>query len=71
MQNILHWVLIVSAILLAFCILLQQKSSGLSATFGGGGNSYSSKRGLDRILVIATIFLAIIFFGGAVTYLFV
>jgi protein translocase SecG subunit len=71
MQTILQWVLIVTALLLSLSILLQHKSSGLSATFGGGGNSYSSKRGVDRILTIATIILAVIFFGGALATLFV
>jgi protein translocase SecG subunit len=72
MQIILHWTLIITAVLLSFSILLQHKSSGLGAGFGGtGGNSYSSKRGLDRILVIATVIFAVIFFGTAVATLFV
>ena len=71
MQELFYWLQIISAVLLAFSILLQHKSAGLSATFGGGGNSYSSKRGLDRILSGGTVFLAIVFFGTAIAYLFV
>ncbi|MBI2023855.1 preprotein translocase subunit SecG [Candidatus Giovannonibacteria bacterium] len=49
------------SILLIVTILLQQKGSGLSATFGGEGNTYTTKRGLEKILFRATIILAIIF----------
>ena len=71
MQNILFYSQIIVSILLALSILLQQKSAGLSATFGGGGNSYSGKRGIDRLLVNTTIFFAILFFGGAIAHIFV
>ncbi|MBU1089436.1 preprotein translocase subunit SecG [Patescibacteria group bacterium] len=71
MQTLLFYIQIGSSALLALSILLQQKSAGLSATFGGGGNSYSSKRGLDRLLANATIFFAILFFGGAIAQIFV
>ncbi|MCF7845946.1 MAG: preprotein translocase subunit SecG [Candidatus Peribacteraceae bacterium] len=71
MQTALFYVQIASAILLALSILLQNKSAGLSATFGGSGSGFSSKRGVDKLLVNATIFFALIFFGGALAYLFV
>jgi protein translocase SecG subunit len=71
MQNLLFWIQIASAVLLTLSILLQHKSAGLSATFGGGGNTYSSKRGLDRILVRATVVFAIIFFVAALGSLFI
>lgn len=71
MQTTLFYVQISSAILLALSILLQNKSAGLSATFGGGGGGFSSKRGVDRLLVNSTIFFAIIFFSGAIVYIFV
>ena len=71
MKDLLYWGEIVVAILLALVILLQNKSAGLSATFGGGGNSYSSKRGVDKILAVATVILAILFCAGAIGALFV
>ena len=72
MQNLIFWLQIISAALLILTILLQQKSSGLGSSIAGGGeNIYSSSRGLDRILMFATVILAIIFFGSAVAYLFV
>ncbi|MCF7836675.1 preprotein translocase subunit SecG [Candidatus Gracilibacteria bacterium] len=71
MQNIVFYTQIGSSLLLALSILLQAKSAGLSATFGGGGNSYSSKRGVDKLLANATILFAILFFGSAIAYIFV
>ncbi len=56
---------IIIAILLALAILLQNRGVGLSGIFGGGGNIYRTKRGLEKILFIATIALAVIFFAVA------
>lgn len=52
---------IVVALLLVGVILLQMQGSGLSSSFGGGGEFYRSKRSLDKLLVRATIVLAILF----------
>lgn len=51
------------AALLVAVILLQQKGTGLSGVFGGSSNIYSTKRGVDRILHLATIIIAVIFFS--------
>ncbi len=58
--NIVQFVL---AALLTTAILLQQKGTGLSGVFGGSSNIYSTKRGVDRILHIFTIVIAVIFFS--------
>ena len=71
MSSFLYWLQIVVAILLVLSILLQHKSAGLSATFGGGGSAYSGKRGVDRVLSNSTVILAIIFFAAAIAALFV
>jgi preprotein translocase subunit SecG len=49
------------AILLSIAILLQQRGTGLGAAFGGEGNIYRTKRGLEKVLFIATIVLAALF----------
>ena len=56
---------IIVSILLIAAILLQQRGTGLSATFGGEGNVYRTKRGLEKMIFIATIVLAFLFFGIA------
>lgn len=55
------------SILLIVSILLQNRGTGLSETFGGGGNaSYQTKRGFDKFLFRGSIVLAILFLGTAV-----
>ncbi len=53
------------SVLLVIFILIQSKGSGLSGVFGGEGNVYRTKRGAEKILFIATIIVAILFFGVA------
>lgn len=71
MQTILQIFHIVVSILLILSILSQQRSSGLSATFGGGGSFYVSKRGAEKVLFNFTIILAILFIASSILYLFV
>ncbi len=61
-ETILNIIQLVLAIVLILTVLLQQKGSGLSGIFGGSGNIYSTKRGLDKILHYITIATAAIFF---------
>lgn len=65
MNAILPVIQIVISALLVGAILLQQRGTGLSATFGGEGNVYRTKRGLEKVVFIATIVLAVLFFGSA------
>jgi protein translocase SecG subunit len=58
----LSLVQIVISIILIILILLQERSSGLSGVFGGGESEfYAKRRGLERLIFIATIVLIIIF----------
>jgi len=66
MTTVLTVVQIILSILLVAAILLQQRGTGLSATFGGEGNVYRTKRGLERILFAATIVLAALFIAAAI-----
>lgn len=58
---------IIIAVMLMVAILLQNRGSGLSGIFGGSGNVYLAKRGIERILFIATIVLACLFFVNSIT----
>lgn len=51
----------VIAIALVVSIILQQRGSGVGLAFGGGGESFRSKRGLEKLLFYSTIVLAILF----------
>lgn len=61
-ETILNIIQLALAVILVLVILLQQKGTGLSGIFGGSGNIYSTKRGLDKILHYITIVAATIFF---------
>ncbi len=52
---------IVVAVLLITVILLQMQGSGLSSSFGGGGEFYRSRRSVEKLLLRITILLAVIF----------
>lgn len=58
---ILNIIQIIVSVIIIIAILLQQRGTGLSAAFGGEGNVYRTKRGLEKSLHIATIVLAVIF----------
>ena len=55
----------ISAILLIISILLQNRGTGLGSAFGGEGNVYRTKRGMESVLFKATIVLAVIFLGAS------
>jgi preprotein translocase subunit SecG len=68
LNQILSYIQLSLAILLVGSILLQARGSGLGAVFGGEGNVYRTKRGLEKRLFQATIIFAVLFFGVALTH---
>jgi preprotein translocase subunit SecG len=58
------------AILITVLVLLQGQSSGLGSAFGGSSN-YHTKRGMEKSIYIATIFLLILFVGSTLTLLII
>ena len=72
MHTALRIIQVVISIFLIVVILIQNRSSGLSATFGGsGGPITTSKRGAEKIVFKATIVLAILFVLSSLLFLFV
>lgn len=62
MKN-LQIIQIIIAVLLMTAILSQNRGVGLSGVFGGAGNIYRTKRGLEKKLFISTIILSVLFFS--------
>jgi preprotein translocase subunit SecG len=60
-DNILQIITVGSAMLMILTILLQQRGASLGAGFGGSGELYTTRRGVDKSLYEATIILAVIF----------
>lgn len=56
-QNILLYTQIVVCILVVISVLLQNRAEGLGKMFGGGGEVFRTKRGLEKFLYYFTIFL--------------
>jgi preprotein translocase subunit SecG len=73
MEKILPILQIVISVLLVVVILLQQKGTGLSVTFGGfgGGEHYRSRRGIEKFLFAATIVLAVLMVAVSLANAFV
>ena len=60
MKTIIIFVQIIISIGLISLILLQSSQGGLGSAFGGG-ETYRTKRGAERIIFVATIILAVLF----------
>jgi len=71
LANFLTIVQMIVSVLLIISVLLQQRGAGGSAITGGGETSYHTKRGMEKVIFIATIFLAAIFLITALANLFV
>ncbi len=52
---------IVISVLIVALILLQAQGSGLGNTWSGGGETYHTKRGVEKITFYITIFLIALF----------
>lgn len=63
LDPILNYSQIVLSFLLMLSILLQSRGAGLGATFGGEGNVYRTKRGVEKRLFQISIVLSVLFFG--------
>lgn len=58
------------SITLIVLIILQERSSGLAGIFGGESGFYQTRRGLEKMIFIATIVTVIIFIALAVLQLY-
>lgn len=70
MHIALRIVLIVLSIIMILAVLVQGRGSGIGMAFGGDSNVYRTKRGIERVLFLATIVLAVLLFGVALATTF-
>lgn len=68
-MNLLIWFQLIISILLTIAVLMQNRGSGLSNAFGGGGESFHTKRGFEKFLFSATIILGTLFILNAIAFL--
>ena len=57
---------IILSVLLVTAILLQQRGTGLGMAFGGAGEVFRTKRGIEKGLFYVTIGLSVLFFVTAI-----
>ncbi len=61
METYIYIAQIVVSVLIVVFILLQNRAEGLGSMFGGGGEVFRTKRGLEKFLYYGTIVLIVIF----------
>lgn len=66
MSNIFQIITIVSAVLMTILILLQTRGASLGAGFGGSGELFTARRGVDKTMHQVTIILAVMFVASLV-----
>lgn len=61
MNQILFYAQIATCIILVALIAVQQRGTALGSAFGGGGEFYSARRGIQKNLHYATMVVAALF----------
>lgn len=62
--SFLEVVIFISAFLTVVLILLQQRGASLGAGFGSSGELYTTRRGLEKSMFVATIVTSVVFVGS-------
>ena len=65
-QILLPILQMIISVLLVASILLQQRGTGLGMAFGGEGNVFRTKRGIEKGLFYVSIGLSVLFFATAI-----
>lgn len=60
---------LVISVLLIIAVLLQNRGSGLSGAFGGGGEGFHTKRGLEKFLFNTTVVLGVLFILNSLAFI--
>lgn len=71
MRNFLIILNIVISIAITALILIQGKGAGLGSAWGGGGEFYQTRRGIEKVTLRLTTFLIIAFLLLSMVNLFV
>lgn len=60
--NVLKYILAIDCVVIVVMVILQTRSGGLGAVFGGGGaGEYRSKRGTEAMFYNLTIIAGVVF----------
>jgi len=62
---------IILSIIIIVSVLLQAQGTGLGAAWGGGGETYHTKRGVEKVVYYTTIVAIILFIVTSIAVLLV
>ncbi len=65
-MSILTFFQIIVSLLIVVTVILQSRGSDAGMAFGGGGETFRSKRGLEKVLFYATIILVVLFASNSI-----
>ena len=65
-MNLLITVQIITSLALIILILIQAKGVGLGRAWGGGGEFYKSRRGVEKVIFNLTVIISILFLASSV-----
>lgn len=71
MRNIFLVVYAIIAVLAISLILLQGRGGGLGSAWGGGGETFSTRRGVEKFTFSLTIAVVSLFLLLSIAYLFI
>ena len=71
MKNILLFVNIILSALVVILILIQGRGAGLGSAWGGGGEMFQTRRGIEKLTLRITVILILLFFTISMINLFV
>jgi preprotein translocase subunit SecG len=71
MKSFLLIVNIIFSVLIIVFILIQGKGAGLGSAWGGGGELFQTRRGMEKIILWLTTIFIVIFFVVSLVNLFV
>ncbi len=71
MKSVLLVINIVLSVLIIIFILVQGKGAGLGSAWGGGGEMFQTRRGMEKIILWLTTIFIIIFLVVSLINLFV
>ena len=64
--NLLITAQIITSLALIILILIQAKGVGLGRAWGGGGEFYKSRRGVEKVIFNLTVIISILFLASSV-----
>lgn len=71
MKNVLLILNIVFSVLIVVFILIQGRGAGLGSAWGGGGEMFQTRRGMEKVILWLTTIFIVIFLIVSLINLFV